>query len=80
MSINMSVAHVEEVEEVDIVEITDEQIKLGLRRLARIKSNLKSIRLEISEKILDGVKDCRESVADALIIAGELSVTAEPND
>ena len=34
MSINMSVAHVEEVEEVDIVEITDEQIKLGLRRLA----------------------------------------------
>ena len=76
----MSVAHVEEVEEVDIVEITDEQIKLGLRRLARIKSNLKSIRLEISEKILDGVKDCRESVADALIIAGELSVTAEPND
>lgn len=73
---NVSAVQAEEV----VNEITDEQIQIGLKRLARIRANLKSIRLEISEKILDGVKDCRESISSTMSAVEELNAATKPND
>ena len=46
-----------------------------LRRLARIRRNLEALRVEISEKILAGAQECRETCNTTLELVGELHAT-----
>lgn len=64
-------------ERVEVVseELTNEEIQLGIKRLARIRANLRSIRLEISDKILDGLKDCIDATSSTMHAVGELNAT-----
>lgn len=67
----LSTAQFEEVESLD--RITDEEIQAGLKRLARIRNNLREVRLEISENILNGIADCKETVDSATAALGDLN-------
>jgi hypothetical protein len=61
--------------EIEIQEIltTDEQLLASCRKLARLRSNLKALQVEISDKILNGVQDCQKTCAVALSSVGEVN-------
>lgn len=49
----------------------DVQLLQGIKRLARLRSNLKALQVDISEKIINGVRDTRELCDDARSVVGE---------
>lgn len=51
----------------------DEQFQAGIRKLARLRTNLKALQVEISDKILNGVKDCQRTCADTFTSVGEIN-------
>lgn len=54
-------------------EISSDDIQIGLKRLARIRANLHSIKEEISDKVLEGVKECRDTTKETIDTIGELN-------
>lgn len=59
--------------EIEEILTTDEQLYASVRKLARLRSNLKALQVEISDKILNGVQDCQKTCADALTSVGEVN-------
>lgn len=59
--------------------VKNEQISLSLRKLARLRANLKALRSEISDRLFVGVKDCRKYVNNTIDAVGEINaaVTAQ---
>lgn len=53
----------------------EEQLQLGIRKLARLRMNLKALQSEISDKILGGVQDCRSLCSDTLEAVEDLNAT-----
>lgn len=58
----------------DDIEV-DEQIRLGIKRLAKLRKNLNLISESISDKLLAGIKDCKMSVHETMVVIGETNVT-----
>ncbi len=54
-------------------ELSDEQLQIGIRRLAKIRANFKAIQAEITEKILDGVQSMVGELNTANAEVGELN-------
>jgi hypothetical protein len=55
--------------------ITEEQINLSIRKLARLRANLKAVRSEISDKLLFKTNDCRKSIDTAMQTIGDINAT-----
>lgn len=53
----------------------DAQLQASIKKLARLRSNLKALQVEISEKILNGMKDCPELSSEALSDVRDLNAT-----
>lgn len=68
----LSAKQFDQVESLDGI-ITDEEIRAGLKRLARIRNNLREIRVEISEGILNSIAECEASADSAATAVGELN-------
>lgn len=51
----------------------DAQLQVSIKKLARLRSNLKALQVEISEKIINGVRDCREVASETMNVAGDLN-------
>lgn len=51
----------------------DAQLQASIKKLARLRSNLKALQVEISEKIINGVRDCREVASETMYVAGDLN-------
>lgn len=67
----LSTVQFEEIESLD--GITDEEIQVGLKRLARIRNNLREVRIDISENILNGIAECKNAVDSVTATVGELN-------
>jgi len=53
----------------------DAHLHSSIKKIARLRSNLKALQIEISEKILNGVKECRESCGETLEIVSDLNAS-----
>lgn len=51
----------------------DAQLQLSIKKLARLRSNLKALQVEISENILNDIKDSRGSCSETLSEVGDLN-------
>lgn len=66
------------VDEIGVPEmVTSEQLNLTRRKLARLRSNLKAIRYEISDRLLIGTQDCRKSILNTMDALGEINVAVQ---
>lgn len=67
-----------EEEAFDIAEQEIEITPAHLRKLARIRKNLESLGLEITDKILQGAKECRAVCTEALELVEDAHNAATP--
>lgn len=54
--------------------VSNTQIDLGQKKLARLRANLKAIRHELSSRLLYNTEDCRKTINTTMDAIGEINV------
>ena len=56
----------------------NEQIELGLRQIAKIRINLGLIQSEITERLINEIKNCEQHIDDIMNAVGEINAIVKP--